>query len=55
MKIAEVSNKKVGDKEYKKYMIPSIPKEIVKISGLLGKRLHVRAEKGKIIIEKSKN
>jgi hypothetical protein len=52
MKIAEVSNKKVGDKEYTKYMIPSIPKDIVKESGLLGKKLKAKAEKGKITIEK---
>lgn len=52
MKIAEVSNKKVGDKEYKKYMIPSIPKDLVKKSGLLGKKLKAIAKKGKIIIEK---
>ncbi|MEJ2268066.1 MAG: hypothetical protein P8X70_03250 [Nanoarchaeota archaeon] len=53
MKIAQVSNKKVGGKEYKKYMIPSMPKEIVEKSGLLGKKLKAKAEKGKITIEKA--
>ncbi len=52
MKIAKVSNKKVGDKHYWKYMIPSIPEEIVKRSGLLGKKLKAVSEKGKITLQK---
>lgn len=52
MKIAKVSNKKVGDKEYHKYMIPSMPEEVVVKSGLLGKDLKATVEKGKIILEK---
>lgn len=53
MKIAEVSNKKVGKKEYKKYMIPSIPRKIVEKSKLLGKTLKANVTKGKIILEEN--
>lgn len=52
MKIVKVPNKKVGDKVYHKYIISSVPEEIVKDSGLLGKKLRAKAEKGKIIVEK---
>lgn len=52
MKILKVQSKKVGDKQYYKYNISSIPEEIVKESGLSGKKLKATAEKGKILIEK---
>ena len=52
MKIIKVKNKIVGDKIYWKYLMGSLPEKIVKISGLLGKKLKAKAEKGKIVIEK---
>jgi hypothetical protein len=52
MKIKRVSNKKIGDKEYFKYSIPSISEKIVKESGLLDKNLKATVTKGKIILEK---
>jgi hypothetical protein len=52
MKIVKNLNKKVGDKEYFKYIISSIPEETIKESKLEGKNLKATAEKGKIIIEK---
>jgi hypothetical protein len=52
MKILKLKNKKVGDKQYYKYNISSIPEETVKQSGLLDKKLKAKAEKGKITIEK---
>jgi hypothetical protein len=45
-------NKKVGDKTYYKYTISSISGEVVKKSGLEGKKLKATAEKGKKIVEK---
>jgi hypothetical protein len=51
MKIREVLDKKIGDKEYKRY-ITTIPKEVVEQSKLFGKELKARAEKDKIILEK---
>lgn len=51
MKIIKVLSKKVGDKVYSKYII-NLPKPIVNESKLLDKNLKVKAEKGKIIIEK---
>lgn len=53
MKIVKVPNKKVGDKIYYKHIISSIPEEVIKKSGLSGKKLKATAEKGKIIIEKA--
>lgn len=44
-------SKKVGDKEYSKYLL-NLPKEIVEDSKLLGKELKAKAENEKIIIEK---
>lgn len=52
MKLLKVQSKKVGDKQYYKYNISSIPESLVKTSGLLGKPLKAKAEKNKIIIEK---
>ncbi len=51
MKIMEVFDKKVGDKEYIKYRV-NLPKKVVEDSKLLGKEIKAREEKGKIIIEK---
>lgn len=53
MKIIKALSKKLGDKQYIKYLI-NIPKEVVEDSGLLNKKLKTRAEKGKIIIEGEK-
>ncbi len=52
MKLLKVQSKKVGDKQYYKYNISSVPEAIVKESGLLDKHLKAKAEKGKITIEK---
>jgi hypothetical protein len=52
MIIKKVSNKKVGNKVYYKYSIPSMPEKVVKESGLLDKRLKATVQKGKIILEK---
>jgi hypothetical protein len=56
MKIIKVMSKKIGDTEYKKYLL-NLPKDVVEESKLIGKKLKARAEKEKIIIEKdsSKN
>jgi len=51
MKIFKVMSKKVGDKEYSKYII-NLPKEIVEGYKLLNKKLKAKIEKEKIIIEK---
>jgi len=51
MKIITAMSKKVGDKEYSKYLL-NLPKEVVEDSKLLGKELKAKAEKEKIIIEK---
>ena len=51
MKIIKVMSKKVGDTEYKKYLL-NLPKNIVEESKLIGKNLKAKAEKEKIIIEK---
>lgn len=50
MKIIKVMSKKVGDMEYKKYLL-NLPKDVVEESNLLGKNLKAKAEKEKIIIE----
>lgn len=50
MKIIEALDKKVGKKIYLKYKI-NLPKKLVKDSGLLGKEIKARLEKGKIILE----
>ena len=47
----KVIDKKVGDTTYYKYRI-NLPKKIVEDSNLFGKKVKVRLEKGKIIIEK---
>ena len=44
-------SKKVGDKEYSKYIV-NLPKEVVEKSKLLDKQLRAKAEKEKIIIER---
>jgi len=51
MKIIKVLSKKVGDKEYSKYLL-NLPKEVVEESKLIGKKLKAKVEKDKIIIEK---
>jgi hypothetical protein len=51
MKIIKVMSKKIGDKEYSKYLL-NLPKEIVEESKFLGKKLKTKTEKDKIIIEK---
>ena len=50
MKIREVLDKKVGSVKYMRY-ITTLPKDIVKESGLLGKKLKAKVEKKKIILE----
>lgn len=51
MKIMKAFDKKVGKTEYYKYMV-NLPKQVVEDSNLFGKKLKVKLEKGKIIIEK---
>ncbi len=51
MKIIKVMSKKVGDTEYKKYLL-NLPKNVVEESKLIGKNLKAKAEKERIIIEK---
>jgi hypothetical protein len=51
MKIIKAMSKKVGDKEYSKYLL-NLPKEVVEESKLLGKELKAKVEKEKIIVEK---
>lgn len=53
MKIIKVLSKKLGNKEYIKYLI-NVPKKVVEDSGLLNKKLKAKAEKNKIIIEVEK-
>lgn len=52
MRLQKQLSRKVGDKEYSKY-VAVIPSEIIKESGLkVGQELKIKSEKGKIIIEK---
>ena len=51
MKIIKVLSKKVGDKEYSKYLL-NLPKEVVESSKLMGKELKAKTEKERIVIEK---
>ena len=51
MKIIKVLSKKVGDKNYHKYLL-NLPKKVVEESKLLDKELKAKSEKGKIIVEK---
>ena len=51
MKIIKAMSKKVGDKEYSKYLL-NLPKEVVEESKLVGKNLKAKVEKEKIVIEK---
>jgi len=53
MKIIKVMSKKVGDTEYKKYLL-NLPKNVVEESRLVGKELKAKADNGKIIVEKIK-
>ena len=53
MKIIKVLSKKLGNKEYIKYLI-NVPKKVIEDSGLLNKKLKATVEKGKIIIEGEK-
>ena len=53
MKIIKVLSKKLGKKEYQKYLL-NLPKQVVEDSELIGKELKARAEKEKIVIEKEK-
>ena len=50
MKILKALDKKVGDIEYYRYRI-NLPKKIIEDSELIGKKLKVKNEKEKIIIE----
>ena len=50
MKIIKILSKKVGDVEYSKYVL-NLPKKLVEESGLSGKDLVGKFEKGKIILE----
>ena len=50
MKIREVLDKKIGSTEYTRF-ITTLPKDIVKESRLLGKRLKAVARQGKVILE----
>ncbi|MEK6974194.1 MAG: hypothetical protein AABW41_03100 [Nanoarchaeota archaeon] len=52
MKIREVLDKKIGNKEYKRYIV-ILPKDVVQDSKLLGKELKATLEKDKIILEKN--
>ncbi len=47
----KVMSKKLGDKEYSKYII-NLPKELVEGSKLLGKNLKAKMDKEKIILER---
>ena len=51
MKIMKVLDKKIGEIEYIKYRI-NLPKRVVEETKLLDKEVTVKADKGKIIIEK---
>jgi len=51
MKIMKVLDKTVGDTKYVKYRI-NLPKNVVGKTRLLDKEIAVRADKGRIIIEK---
>jgi len=51
MKIVKVMSKRIGNKEYSKYII-NLPKEVVEESKLLSKQLKAKTGKDKIIIEK---
>ena len=51
MRIMKVLNKKVGNVEYVKYRV-NLPKKVVEETKLLGKKIAVRADKDRIIIEK---
>jgi len=51
MKIVKVMSKKIGNKEYSKYIV-NLPKKVVENSKLLNKQLKAKTEKEKIIIEK---
>ena len=50
MKIREVLDKKIGSTEYTRF-ITTLPKDIVRESRLLGKKLKAVAREGKIILE----
>jgi len=51
MKIIKAPDKKVGDKQYWKFIL-RIPSKIIEKAGFFGKELKAKAEKNKIIIEK---
>ena len=54
MKLQKQLSRKVGDKEYSKY-VAVFPPEVVKESGFKeGEELNATAEKGKITIKKKK-
>lgn len=50
MKIMKVFDKKVGEKSYYKYRI-NLPKKVAEESGLIGKEIKAKHNKGKIVIE----
>ena len=51
MKVMKVKDKKIGDMTYYKYRI-NLPKDMVEQLRLVDKKLKVKVEKDKIIIEK---
>lgn len=51
MKIMKQFSRKVGDTDYYKYLL-NIPPKAIKESGLEGKELKIKVEKGRIVIEK---
>ena len=51
MKVIKAPDKKVGNKQYWKFLL-RIPSMIIEKSGLLGKELKATAGKNKIMIEK---
>jgi hypothetical protein len=53
MKIRKVLDKKVGDKEYSKYLV-TLPKSVVEDSKLLDEDVEVILKDGKIILQKKK-
>ncbi|MCP3682890.1 MAG: AbrB/MazE/SpoVT family DNA-binding domain-containing protein [bacterium] len=52
MRLQKQLSKKIGDKEYAKYVIVIPPKTIEKLGWKTGQELKAKLEKGKLIIEK---
>lgn len=54
MKLAKISSRKVGDKEYHKFII-NLPSELVKEAKMKGgDKLTAKVERGRIIISKER-